>query len=287
MQIPQKLTLTFLALLAFAGNSVLCRWALVEYQMDPASFTLLRLASGAAVLIVLAGRGRAEPPRSQPTSWWGALWLLVYAAGFGYAYVGLATGIGALILFTAVQFTMLGLSALRGERHNLTQIVGICCALGGFGYLVLPQFSQPLSLASSVLMISAGIAWGAYSTLGRGALTPLKDTKVHFGRALILGLPLVFLIDSWQQWSVAATVLALSSGAITSAVGYAIWFKVLPQLRVTTAAVAQLSVPIIAALGGNLFVGEAISQRFTIASGIILISIFVVIKNRGNITPTK
>lgn len=286
----EKLLLTLLALIAFAGNSVLCRWALAEYRLDPATFTLLRLISGAlmlAVLVWLTQRKRSASLtptiREQTTvSWWGALWLVIYAAAFAYAYISLATGVGALILFTAVQFSMLAISAVRGERFTAVQLLGIVTALSGFCYLVWPQWSQPVSLIPLVMMLVAGSAWGAYSTVGRGSRTPLADTMVHFRRAALLGLPLLFWVDWQAQPAPQALLLALSSGVLTSAVGYALWFKVLPQLRVTSAAVGQLSVPIIAAIGGSVFVGEALELRFVIASVVILLSIFAVTRSRVN-----
>ncbi|MFC0445098.1 DMT family transporter [Pseudidiomarina halophila] len=290
-----KLSLTLLALVAFAGNSVLCRWALAEYQMDPARFTLLRLVSGAMVLALLVFFTRRKqiavqqlrPETQASLSWWGALWLVTYALAFAYAYVGIATGVGALVLFTAVQFSMLAISAWRGERYSVVEILGVACALSGFVYLVWPQLAAPVSVVSLLAMVLAGAAWGAYSTLGRGSPTPLLDTRIHFYRAVLLASPVLFIIEWQQQWSLPAVVLALTSGALTSAVGYAIWFKVLPHLRVTTAAVGQLSVPIIAALGGILFVNEPIESRFVIASAVILLSIFVVIKSRSNKRQTK
>ncbi|MDN7127136.1 DMT family transporter [Pseudidiomarina sp. 1APR75-33.1] len=289
MHLFEKFVLTLLALIAFAGNSVLCRWALAEYQLDPATFTLLRLVSGALTLAVILwlSQRRQQPAQTRagqqhPVSWWGALWLVCYAAAFAYAYVELATGIGALVLFSAVQFSMLLISAVRGERFSLLQILGIATALIGFCYLVWPQWSQPVSLTALMMMLLAGAAWGAYSTIGRGSRTPLADTLIHFRRASMLALPLLFWVNWQVQPAYEAVMLALMSGALTSAVGYAIWFKVLPQLQVTSAAVGQLSVPIIAAIGGIIFVGEPLEQRFVIASSVILVSIFVVTRSRIN-----
>ncbi|RUO62275.1 EamA family transporter [Pseudidiomarina insulisalsae] len=282
--IISKAVLTLLALCAFAGNSVLCRWALAEYEMAPASFTLIRLLSGAAVLFFLirgqSARMRASMPLRAGLSWWGALWLAVYAYAFAFAYIELATGVGALVLFTCVQLSMLLIGAWRGMRYSAIELLGIIMALAGFGYLIAPQLATPFSGTAVLLMMIAGVAWGAYSTVGRGASTPLTDTFIHFARAALLSLPLLPLIFLSEPLSWPPLALAVASGALTSAVGYAIWFKVLPHLRVSSAAVAQLAVPVLAACGGIIFVAEPITQRFVIACGVILSGILLVILRR-------
>lgn len=169
----------------------------------------------------------------------------------------------------------------------MVEILGVTGALSGFVYLVWPQLTVPVSVMSLLAMLLAGAAWGAYSTVGRGSPTPLLDTKVHFYRAVLLASPTLLIIEWQHQWSLPAVVLAVTSGALTSTVGYAIWFKVLPHLRVSTAAVGQLSVPVIAAFGGIVFVNEPIETRFIIASTVILLSVFVVIKSRTNKNNTK
>ncbi|KFZ29993.1 hypothetical protein IDAT_02615 [Pseudidiomarina atlantica] len=278
---------TLLALIAFAGNSILCRWALADHAMDPVNFSLVRLLTGAITLWLLVrwqqGKSRAEQPylARRKLPWWGALWLLLYAYAFAFAYIELATGVGALILFTAVQLSMLLIAAWRGERFAVIELGGIALALAGFTYLVWPQFADPLSAVAVAMMLLAGSAWGAYSTVGRGSSTPLLDTQIHFQRALLLAVPSLF----WGDWTASGGIygwlLAGVSGSLTSAVGYALWFRALPLLRVSTAAVAQLSVPLIAALGGLLFVNEPITSRFILASAIILFAISLVIRSRN------
>ncbi|RUO55450.1 DMT family transporter [Pseudidiomarina homiensis] len=280
-----KVLLTLLALCAFAGNSVLCRWALAEFAMEPAQFTLLRLVSGAVALAVMVFVGQQRSPRGEfertrKASWWGALWLTAYAYCFAYAYVGLATGVGALILFTAVQLSMLAIGAWRGTRYGVIEIVGIVLALAGFLYLVWPQFAEPFTAFAVVLMSLAGTAWGAYSTVGRGSRAPLSDTKTHFVRASWLSSPLLVMGFVYSNLLWPPVLLAVLSGVVTSAIGYALWFKVLPHLRVSSAAVGQLSVPLIAALGGFFLVDETLSLRFFIASAVTLGGIALVISHR-------
>ncbi len=286
MKPSMKVLLTLLALCAFAGNSVLCRWALAEFGMEPAQFTLLRLVSGAGALAVIVWIAQQKGPRGvlerpQKANWWGALWLTAYAYCFAYAYVGLATGVGALILFTAVQLSMLAIGAWRGTRYGAIEILGIVLALTGFLYLVWPQFAEPLTAFAVVLMSLAGTAWGAYSTVGRGSRAPLEDTKIHFVRASLLSLPLLAMGFIYSDLPWQALLLAVLSGVVTSAIGYALWFKVLPHLRVSSAAVGQLSVPLIAALGGFVFVGEALALRFFVASAVTLGGIALVISYRA------
>lgn len=292
MNAVNKIVFTLLALCAFAGNSVLCRWALAEFAMNPAQFTLLRLISGAVALSVIVSVARQRSTAEKPevvrkSSWWGALWLAVYAYCFAYAYVGLATGVGALILFTAVQLSMLAIGAWRGTRYSAVEVVGIVLALAGFLYLVWPQFAAPLTALAVMLMTLAGTAWGAYSSLGRGSQAPLNDTKTHFVRASLLSSPLLLLIVQEIHFVWQPVLLALLSGVVTSAVGYAIWFRVLPYLRVSSAAVGQLSVPLIAAFGGYVFVDELLSLRFIISSAVTLGGILLVITYRSSITEQK
>lgn len=283
----KTISFTLLALMAFAGNSILCRWALADYAMDPVNFSLVRLLTGAMTLWLLVRwqqrKSRSEQPHviRRKLPWWGALWLLLYAYAFAFAYIELATGVGALVLFTAVQLSMLLIAAWRGERFSSIELGGIVLALAGFTYLVWPQFGDPLSAVAVAMMLLAGSAWGAYSTVGRGSNTPLVDTQVHFQRALVLALPSLIWVDWSGAGGVAGWLLAGISGSLTSAVGYALWFRALPRLRVSTAAVAQLSVPLLAALGGLVLVSEPITPRFSIASAIILFAISLVIRSRN------
>jgi drug/metabolite transporter (DMT)-like permease len=276
---------TSLAMLAFAGNSVLCRLALSHTLIDPASFTTVRLLSGAIFLwIVVRVRG-GHPSGGGNSSgggnWVSALALLAYAAGFSFAYVGLSAATGALLLFGAVQATMLGVGILRGERLNLRQIIGVLLAVGGLIALLLPGLSAP-PLGSAALMVGAGVAWGVYSLRGQGAGDSSKVTAGNFLRAapaaLIVGLALPHMPLDQR-----GTACAVLSGAVASGLGYTLWYSVLPSLRSTTAAVVQLSVPVIATLSGSALLDEAITRRVVLASGAILGGITIVVFARRRI----
>lgn len=269
--------LTMLAMIAFAANSILCRLALKETGIDAASFTAIRLASGALTLwlIVLMRDGAARTGGNWPS----ALALFAYAAPFSFAYVWLAAGAGALLLFGAVQATMIVYGLWRGERLNARQISGLALALGGLVYLMLPGLAAP-PLGGSLLMIAAGIAWGVYSLRGRGAADPLTATAGNFLRAAPLGIGLGLAALPWAQMNMAGAGYAIASGALASGLGYAIWYAALPGLKATSAATVQLSVPVIVALGGVALLGEPITLRLTLASAAILGGIALVIWTR-------
>ncbi|WP_322786221.1 DMT family transporter [Aliiglaciecola lipolytica] len=273
----QLIFYTAIALLAFAGNSILCRLALAESSIDATSFTLLRLWSGAIMLLfVLSFNGNLSQLKSAG-SWRAAIALFVYAAGFSYAYIDLDTGMGALILFACVQITMLAISWLKGERFNRIESLGVLIAFAGFMYLVSPGANSP-SVLGVILMASAGIGWGVYSIIGAGSTTPLIDTGSNFIRAALISallIPVLF-IDS-NRIETAGILYGVMSGTLTSALGYTIWYKVLPNLRASVAAVLQLSVPAIAAIGGLLLLGELLSIRMMFASIAILGGIGLVI----------
>ncbi len=259
--------LSAIAMLAFAGNSLFCRLALTETTIDAASFTSIRLLSGALMLLaLLALKGHKYGGGG---GWPSAVALLVYAAGFSYAYVNLATAAGALLLFGAVQATMIGYGLYCGERLNLRQLGGIGLALVGVVMLFLPGLSAP-PLGAAALMVAAGVAWGVYSLRGRGLGDPLQASAGNFLRAVPLAL--VVSVVAWRGASVdfAGVVYALASGALASGVGYAIWYSVLPALRATSAATLQLSVPALAALGGVAFLDEPVTARLGMASLAIL-----------------
>lgn len=269
--------LTALAMLAFAANSVLCRAALKDTGIDAASFTAVRLASGALTLwlIVAMRNGRA----TAEGNWASAVALFAYAAPFSYAYVSLSAGAGALLLFGAVQATMILWGWWRGERLDARQITGLALALGGLTYLMLPGITAP-PLGGALLMIAAGIAWGVYSLRGRGAARPLVATAGNFLRAAPLGIALGVLALPWLQFDAAGMGYAIASGAFASGVGYAIWYAALPGLRAASAATVQLSVPVIVALGGVVLLGEPITLRLALASIAILGGIALVIMAR-------
>lgn len=279
MRASRLATLTLLALLAFAGNSLLCRAALAHTAIDPASFTSVRLVSGALVLwIVVALRGGGRELRGD---WRGACALFAYAAAFSFSYVHLGAATGALILFGAVQLTMVGTGLARGERLRPAQLAGLALALAGLVALLLPGLAAP-PLASALLMIAAGAAWGAYSLLGRRAGDPLRVTAGNFLRAAPLALVLGLVSMDTASLDREGMAFALLSGALTSGIGYVIWYAALPSLRATTAATVQLSVPVIAALGGVLFLGEQMSLRLVLTGGAILGGIALVVRAGGS-----
>lgn len=277
MSLVRLLALSLVAMVAFAGNSVLCRAALKGTELDPASFTSIRLLSGAVVLALLVQLKATEARVS--THWRSAIALTVYAACFSYAYVGLAAGTGAILLFGAVQVTMILKGWLEGERPTPVQAVGFALAFSGLIGLLLPGIqSPPLDLA--VLMLFSGIGWGLYSLWGRGSSDPLATTAQNFIRSVPMVLVLSAVMLAQFQWDTAGAIYAMASGALTSAIGYAIWYAVLPHLKATQAASLQLSVPVIATAGGLLFLSEPITLRFLLTAAAILGGIGLVIGGR-------
>ena len=285
----QKWSYTLIAMCAFAGNSVLCRWALVDTHIDPASFTMVRLVSGALFLALLTMMIKPKfiqyPDSTSPTaqrvsklsgSWLGALALFMYAACFSFAYISLSAATGALILFGSVQFTMILYSIFKGQRLNVLQVIGFTIALIGLGVLFLPTATAP-DLLGGVLMILAGVAWGAYSIMGKTAGDPSLVTSGNFIRAGIMSVMLLMLSMSYLVWDLSGMILAIISGVIASGVGYAIWYAVLPHHATTTSASVQLSVPVITTLLGVTLLGEVLSVPMVFASGAILGGIYLVI----------
>lgn len=269
--------LVTLTMIAFAGNSLLCRAALRGTSIDAATFTTLRLVSGAVALaLIVYARDRVAVVAG---SWRSAFALFAYAAAFSFAYLSLAAGTGALLLFGAVQATMIGWGLWRGERFAASQWLGLLLASGGLVGLVLPGVSAP-SLRGSLLMIAAGVAWGVYSLRGRGGGDATRTTAGNFARAVPFAL--VLSLALWPQASTdgAGVALAIASGALTSGVGYAIWYTALKHLQATHAATIQLSVPVIAALGGIAFLGEHLSVRLVVAAAAILGGIALVVLGR-------
>ncbi|TLX52896.1 EamA family transporter [Stutzerimonas nosocomialis] len=276
MPATRILLLTTLAMLAFTGNSLLCRIALRDTAIDASSFTAVRLLSGALVLWVLV-RLRARRPLGG--NWAGALSLFVYAAGFSFAYQALAAGTGALLLFGAVQLCMLSVGWLRGERLTGLQTLGLLLALGGMITLLLPGASAP-PLGAALLMVLAGAGWGVYSLLGRGAGDPLCVTAGNFVRAIPLAIALALVLLPTLRWDVPGLVYAVLCGAITSGLGYAIWYSALPGLGALQAATVQLSVPVLTALAGSLLLGEALTPRLLLAAVAVLGGIALVLQVR-------
>ena len=261
------LLVTLFALIAFAGNSLLCRAALAHTQIDAASFTTIRLVAGAFTLwLLLALRQRCwHFGVVNKGDWLSALALFVYAAGFSFAYIQLNTGVGALILFAAVQVSMIAYGLWRGERFAMLQWLGFIVAFTGLVALLLPGVSAP-SLDGALLMIAAGIAWGGYSLRGKTATNPLQVTAGNFVRTVPFALLLSLIFLNQMSLDSAGVGYALVSGAVTSALGYAIWYSVLPHLTATTAATVQLSVPLLAAVAGIILLQESVTLRILFAA---------------------
>jgi drug/metabolite transporter (DMT)-like permease len=280
LSLPRTIALTFFALFAFAANSVLCRLALNTEQVNPADFTSIRLLCAALILaLIIIIKDKSVLGRiNQYGSHTGALSLFVYAAGFSYAYITLSTATGALILFAAVQFTMLFRGWLVGNKMGYQEYAGIFLSLLGFIYFVFPELEKP-SLVGCLLMILAGIAWGIYSLIGAKSIHPLYDTASNFIRLApiaIIGL-IVMYFSFGIDISLKGVLYTFGSGALASGVGYTIWYQVLPKLKPSIAALCQLSVPIWAALGGILLVNEPIDLHLAVTALVILGGILLVI----------
>ncbi|WP_349568353.1 EamA family transporter [Azotobacter salinestris] len=269
----RTLLLTALAMLAFAGNSLLCRLALRDTDIDAASFTGMRILAGALTLWLLL---RTRPQGRAGGSWSGAVALFVYAAGFSFAYLQLDAGVGALLLFGAVQLGMLLYGLSRGERLGPWASLGLLLALAGLVALLLPGADAPAP-GSAALMLLAGLAWAVYSLLGRGSADPLAATAGNFIRAIPLALLLGLLLVAQSRPDPLGLVYALLSGALTSGLGYAVWYSALRGLGALQAATVQLSVPILAALAGALLLGEALSLRLSLAALAVLGGIALVL----------
>ncbi|MGS1008999.1 DMT family transporter [Achromobacter anxifer] len=273
---PRLYALTLLSMLAFAGNSLLCRLALKQTAIDPATFVAIRIVSGALVLwLVLRLR---KPARQLEGNWHGALALLAYALAFAYAYTQIPAGTGALLLFASIQISMILYGFFIGERLTITQGLGIGLAVAGLVILLLPSVSAP-PLLHALLMIAAGIAWGAYSLLGRSARDAASATAGNFIRAAPVAL-LLFLLHALIAgvgYDAAGVAYAVASGAVTSGLGYVFWYAALKGLKVTHAATVQLSVPVLTAFGGTLFLDEPVTAILVTASALILLGIALVV----------
>lgn len=269
----KTVVLTGLAMTAFAANSIFCRFALGQGGMDAGAFALIRLVSGAIVLGILSGRHAFRPPIKEGGKPWAMpLMLALYALFFSYAYVNLGTGTGALILFGAVQATMIWAGVLAGERPGLVRILGMATALMGLIYLVFPGLSAPSPLGA-FLMTLAGISWGIYSLLGKQVQNPVAATAFNFIWAVPLVLaPIFFLTDFTLAINFAGSEFwaAILSGTLASGIGYVIWYAAIKGLSPGRAASVQLTVPVIATTGGIFFLAEPISLRLFIASAVIL-----------------
>lgn len=274
-----RLGLTPLALLAFAANSIFCRLGLHEGAIDAASFTAIRLLSGTLMLGLLIALRRRRRQASPNLPWHprAAFCLFAYAILFSLAYLELATGTGALILFGAVQLTMIGWGLVHGSRPSVAEWLGIAMAIGGLLYLLLPGASAPAPLPAAAMAL-AGMAWGAYTLLGRGSRDALAGTGANFLLALPLGLLAAWLMPGQSHLETPGVLYAIASGALASGCGYAIWYRVLPTLTPTAAATLQLSVPVLAALGGVLLLAEPLSLRLMLSGASVLGGIALVIR---------
>lgn len=283
---------TAIALIAFAANSLLCRMALAEKLIDPWSFTLLRLLSAAVGLGIIMAIYSYTLERkglltkailAEKGSWLSSLSLVIYALCFSLAYVRLDTGTGALILFSAVQLTMIGWGIYQKERLSLVQWLALGVALLGFVYLMLPSAAMP-SIIAALIMATSGAAWGIYSVRGKTCVSPIRATGFNFIKSLIV-IPVLFLAATIYtiDISVKGLLLACASGALASGVGYSIWYTAMPLLKTTQAAIVQFCVPILAAIAGVIFLAEPLTMRFVIASSIILGAVLVFLLNKDQV----
>ena len=281
--------LTIFVMVAFAANSVIGRAALKvsgEPIVDPATYTTVRVLFGAIALALVNWFRKRSTPVEEPSrrglrTWFAPLMLTLYAVAFSFAYVGLDTASGTLILFAFVQLTMVGSAIAKGERPRVAEFIGLAVASGGLIYLLAPSLSEFHVVSESIFMMLAGIGWGAYSVLGKGSTDPIGDTSRNFLRSTPLVLLVSVVAFSQMQITPRGFWLAAASGGLTSGLGYVLWYVILPHLRSTQAAAVQLSVPIVAAVGGVLFAGDALSTRTMIAGAIILGGIALTIRWNG------
>ncbi|WP_334060389.1 DMT family transporter [Alteromonas sp. S005] len=288
----KTLSLVAIAMFAFAANSLLCRMALSNPTIDPVSFTSLRIVSGAVALLLLSFFSRRKQPQRHYTenlwqdvkrnaSVFGGLSLFVYAISFSFAYISMSTGTGALLLFGAVQLTMISVGLMGGERFKIRQWFGFALAFTGLIILLLPSASAP-SLLSGAVMVIAGISWGIYSLLGKKSASALLSTSGNFIYASLLCIlmmgTVLLLNDEYLVLNKAGIYYALASGILASGCGYAIWYSVLPLIKSTSAATVQLSVPVIATMMGWTVLEEQLNLQIIIASLATLGGIYLVIK---------
>lgn len=272
---------TGFALVSFAFNSILCRLALRAEAIDAASFTAVRLVSGAIMLAFIFSFFGRKDSESKKGNWLSAFFLFAYAICFSFAYISLTTAAGALILFGSVQATMLIFAVISGERPKLLEWLGFLIAVSGLIYLVFPGLSAP-PLFFSILMSLAGVSWGFYTLRGKGSTNPLAETTGNFIRTIpfmiLAFLPFIYRINL----SAKGVLLAVLSGAIASGIGYSVWYAALKFHTSARAAILQLAVPVIAAIGGVVFLAETLSLRLILASGLILGGIALAVWGRNH-----
>ncbi|MFA0347522.1 DMT family transporter [Vibrio sp. 10N.222.55.C6] len=293
----QTLMVTFITLVAFAANSVLCRWALMDQTIDPLSFSIVRILSGALTLLILltlSSQSKARRVLTNNTSLYtrlksqfqftSILSLLVYMFGFSFAYLELGAGLGALVLFVAVQFTMIAAHLFSGNRMSLIEWGGCLLSVAGLVYLLMPtESTQAPDLVSIILMSLAGVGWGIYTLAGKTSSNALQSTTANFGFSslvILLALSLLVLIpNALTQVSITeqGLIYAVISGSVASGVGYSLWYYVVKKLNTVVASIAQLSVPVIATLGGVLLLSEPVTMQFIVSSTVILLGISLVL----------
>ncbi|MGI9201112.1 MAG: DMT family transporter [Woeseiaceae bacterium] len=275
---PKTFLLTAVAMLAFAANSLLCRLALGLEQIDAASFTSVRIISGALAMGLMILPGIRSGERSE-ANWRSVLALFSYMICFSLAYLSLAAGTGALILFGAVQITMIVSALSAGERFPAAAWFGLALAIIGLVYLVSPGVTSP-DPTGAMLMAIAGIAWGFYSLFGRTATNPMQSTAYNF----LYSVPLALLVSAllWNDFHLtpAGVGLAITSGVLASGFGYYVWYLALRNLAAIQAATVQLSVPVIAAIGGVILIAEPVTIRLVVASVATLGGIAIVLTRR-------
>jgi drug/metabolite transporter (DMT)-like permease len=269
---------TACALVAFALNSILCRLALRGGEADAAGFTLIRLLSGAAALVLISYFVK-ERKAAKRGSWTSAFFLFAYAICFSIAYLGMSAGTGALILFGTVQLTMILTAVVRRERPSTVEYLGLLLAFAGLVYLVLPGLAAP-PLMSSAFMAAAGIAWGAYTLRGKGSADPLAETTGNFVRSVPMAVIIAVIYFSDLKFTQRGLILAVTSGALASGVGYSIWYAALRHLTSTRAAVLQLLVPVIAASLAVLILNEELTLRLGLSALMVLGGIALTIYGR-------
>ncbi|WP_061038285.1 DMT family transporter [Vibrio coralliirubri] len=293
----QTLTVTFITLVAFAANSVLCRWALMDQTIDPLSFSIVRILFGAftlLILLTLSSQSKSKRELTNNTSLYtrlksqfqltSILSLLVYMFGFSFAYLELGAGLGALVLFVAVQFTMIAAHLLSGNRMSLIEWGGCLLSVAGLVYLLMPtESTQAPDLVSIILMSLAGVGWGIYTLAGKKSSNALQSTTANFGFSSLVILValslLVFIPNALTRVSITeqGLIYAVISGSVASGEGYSLWYYVVKKLNTVVASIAQLSVPVIATLGGVVLLSEPVTLQFIVSSTVILLGISLVL----------
>jgi len=269
------------ALGSFAANSLLCRMALRGGEIDPATFTAVRLLSGALMLALVMTRRRSIPERWwKAGSWFSGSMLWLYAAAFSFAYIGLSAGTGALLLFGSVQATMIGVGLFRADQPKPTEWLGLIIGFAGLAWLVLPGLAAP-PLSSAALMVLAGAAWGVYSLRGKASIAdPVAATAGNFLRSAPMGVLLALPFLARAHPTSRGVLLALCSGAVTSGLGYVAWYAALKHLTGPRAAIVQLSVPVLAAAGGIVFLGETLTSRLVVSAFLVIGGVAMALTSR-------